>query len=150
MTTRRDFCIHTCQAISLATLAGALEACAGSPTSPAAVSMLQIINGPIVSGAVTVTIDATSPLSTVGSAALVQTTVGVFLVARTAQSSFTAMTAICTHQACTITGFNGQSFVCPCHGSQFSTSGAALTGPAFSSLRQFATGFSNNVLTIGL
>ena len=41
----------------------------------------------------------------VGGAALVRTSVRDFLVARTAQDAFTALTATCTHEACTITGF---------------------------------------------
>src|SRR6266705_1612442 len=127
MTTRREFCIHACQTISLASVAGALQGCGGSPTSPAAASPLQSGNGTIVNGAVLVTIDAASLLSAVGSAALVQTAVGNFLVAHTAQSSFTAMTAICTHEACTTTGFESQTFVCPCHGSRYNTSGVVLT-----------------------
>jgi cytochrome b6-f complex iron-sulfur subunit len=147
MTTRRDFCIHACQTISLASIAGALQGC-GSPTSPSADSPLPTINAAVVNGAVAVTIDAASPLSAVGGAALVQSSLSNFLVARTAQSSFSAVTAVCTHQGCTINGFENQIFVCPCHGSRFSTSGAVVAGPATRALQQFATEFSNNVLTI--
>ena len=149
MTTRRDFCMQACQALSIASIAGALQGCGGSPTSPSSAS-LQSVSGAIVNGAVTVTIDSTSPLAAVGGAALVQTSVGNFLVAHTGQSVFTAMTAICTHEACTITGFESQTFVCPCHGSRYNTNGVVLTGPAVSSLRQFATQFSNNILTIAV
>jgi cytochrome b6-f complex iron-sulfur subunit len=148
MSTRREFCIHACQAITLAGIAGLVEGCSGSPTAPGGAPSLQAVNGTVVNGTVSVTIDAASPLAAVGSAALVQTTVGDFLVTRTAQNSFTAVTATCTHEACTITGFENQAFVCPCHGSRFSATGAVLTGPAFSPLRQFATQFANNVLTI--
>ncbi len=83
-------------------------------------------------------------------AALVQTASGNFLVARTAQDSFTALTAVCTHEACTVTGFENQHYVCPCHGSQYTTSGAVVQGPAPSPLRQFATRFAGNVLTIAI
>jgi cytochrome b6-f complex iron-sulfur subunit len=148
MTTRREFCIHACRVISLASVAGAVQGCSGSPTAPATAAQLQTVNGTVTNGAVSVAIDAASPLAAVGSAALVQTTIGSFLVTRTAQTSFSAVTAICTHEACTITGFESQAFVCPCHGSRFSANGAVLNGPAFNPLRQFATQFSNNVLTI--
>lgn len=152
MTTRREFCIHACETISLASMAGVLAGCGGggSPTSPSWASPLQSISGAVVNGSVAVTIDAASPLSAVGSAALLQTNAGDFLVAHSAQGSFSAMTAICTHEACTITGFESQTFVCPCHGSRYNTSGIVLTGPAVSSLRRFATQFSNNVLTIAV
>ena len=91
---------------------------------------------------------ASSPLSSVGGAALVQSSSGNFLVARTAQDAFTALTAVCTHEACTVSGFQNQAYVCPCHGSRYSLSGTVLQGPAPASLRQFATRFANNVLTI--
>jgi cytochrome b6-f complex iron-sulfur subunit len=70
------------------------------------------------------------------------------LVAHTAQNSFTALSSVCTHAACQITGYSGSSFVCPCHGSQFSTSGKVLNGPAAANLRTFPTQFASNVLTI--
>jgi isorenieratene synthase len=59
-----------------------------------------------------------------------------------------ALSAICTHQTCTITGFGNGQFVCPCHGSTFNTSGQVLGGPAPRDLFQFPTQFVNGVLTI--
>ena len=61
-----------------------------------------------------------------------------FLVARTGQDSFTALSAICTHQTCTITNFSNQLFVCPCHGSEFDSARVAR-GPAGVALHQFPT-----------
>ena len=58
------------------------------------------------------------------------------------------MSGICTHQACTITGFANQHYVCPCHGSEFTTDGGVVNGPAILPLPQFANQFVNNVLTI--
>jgi cytochrome b6-f complex iron-sulfur subunit len=60
---------------------------------------------------------------------------GAFLVSRTAQDTFTALTSTCTHEACTITGFDGSAYICPCHGSRFNTTGRVLNGPATTSLR---------------
>ena len=110
-----------------------------------------MLNGTTANNAVTLSVDASSPLATVGNAALVQAsgTVG-FLVARTAQDSFTALTAMCTHQGCTITNYQSPTYGCPCHGSEFSTTGAVKNGPASSPLRQFSTQFANSVLTISL
>lgn len=146
--TRRQFCTH---ALTFVTVGSLLESCGGSPTSPSSnVPALPVLNASVASNTITLTIDASSPLASVGSAALVQASAGNFLVARTAQDTFNAMTAVCTHEACTVTGFQSGTFVCPCHGSQYNTSGAVTKGPAPSSLRRFNTQFANNVLTISL
>jgi cytochrome b6-f complex iron-sulfur subunit len=152
--TRREFCTHACQAVSLTAFAGALGAilqgcgASGNPVSPGSVQALPLINGTVANGSVALTIDSASPLAAVGSAALVQTASGFLLVAHTAQDTFVALNGMCTHQACTITGFGSGTYVCPCHGSQFSTSGQVISGPAPTSLRQHQTQFANNVLTI--
>ena len=49
-------------------------------------------------------------LAAAGSAALVQSSAGPIPMAHTAAETFTAVTATCTPEACTITGFNGQAF----------------------------------------
>ena len=95
--TRREFCARTCHVASLATLAGLIDACGGSATSPSSVPLLPAISASVAGGAITLTVDASLPLASVGKAALVQTSSGNFLVARTAQDSFTALTAVCTH-----------------------------------------------------
>jgi len=145
---RRSFCAH---AVTLAVFSGAgmlLEGCSGSPTGPSNAPSLPTVNGTRTATGVTVTIDSSSALASVGSAALVHTTIGDFLVAHTGQDTYAAMTATCTHQTCTITGFQNQNFVCPCHGSTFDLNGHVLMGPAPVSLRQYATQFANGVLTI--
>jgi Rieske Fe-S protein len=149
-TSRREFCAH---ALTLVTVGSLLESCGGSPTSPSSgttAPALAVINTTVANGVVTLNIDASSPLASVGNAALVQTSSGNFLVARVTQESFNAMTAVCTHEACTVSGFQSGTFQCPCHGSQFSTSGSVTRGPASRPLRQFSTQFANNVLTFSV
>jgi nitrite reductase/ring-hydroxylating ferredoxin subunit len=41
----------------------------------------------------------------------------------------TALDSTCTHQGCTV-GIVGDHLACPCHGSQFSLTGAVESGPA--------------------
>lgn len=147
-TSRREFCVH---AVSLVSIGALLQGCGGgSPTSPSGAPALPTLNATASGGAIAITIDAASPLANVGSAALVQTASGNFLVSRTAQDTFVALTALCTHEACTITGFQSSTYVCPCHGSEFTTSGSVARGPASAPLRQFPTRFAGNVLTVTL
>lgn len=153
---RRTFCVRSGQATLVAALGGALssilQACGGTPTSSGAagdlVQSLPFVAATPSGATLTVAIDSASPLATVGAAALVESANAAVLVVRTGASAFTALSAICTHQACTITGYTGSAFVCPCHGSLFSTSGQVLSGPAFVALRRYNTQFANNVLTI--
>ena len=147
---RREFCVHACQVASFLAAGALLQACSGNSTSPSGSTMLPTINATVAAGAITLTIDAASPLAAVGSGALVQSSGGNALVSRTAQDTFTAVTAVCTHEGCTVTGISGQIYVCPCHGSEFSTSGGVVKGPAASPLRQFSTRLAGNVLTITL
>lgn len=145
--TRREFCARACAATGLAALGGSLQACGGitSASTP-----LPAITGAVGNGAVTLAIDASSPLAAVGSAAMVRSSSGTFLVARTAADAFSALTSICTHEVCTITGFDSQDFVCPCHGSRFDTNGRVVSGPAVRALRAYQTRFADNLLTITL
>jgi cytochrome b6-f complex iron-sulfur subunit len=150
---RREFCAHACAAASLLAIGAIAQSCGGggnpaAPTGGGSVPQLQTVNAAIANGVATLTVDAASPLNSVGSAALVRTSAGDLLVARTAQDAFTALTATCTHEACTITGFQSSAFVCPCHGSRFNTSGAVLNGPATRALRTFATQFAGTTLSI--
>jgi cytochrome b6-f complex iron-sulfur subunit len=146
---RRTFCARAVALASLGGILGAMvEGCSTSPTSPTSAASLPSVTGTRVSAGVTVTIDATSPLASVGGAALVQASGVQLLVSRTAQNSFVALTAICTHQTCTITGFASNTYVCPCHGSTFDLNGRVLGGPAPSPLHEYTTQFANNVLTI--
>ena len=157
--TRREFCVHSFQTASLAAAATAIAGCGGSPTSPgggggsssgSGFAALPSINASIAGNAITLNIDAGSPLSAVGAAALINASGRSFLVTRTGQNAFTALTAVCTHEGCTVSTFQSQTFECPCHGSQYSTSGSVLKGPATRALAQFPTSFANNVLTITL
>jgi Rieske Fe-S protein len=93
---------------------------------------------------------AGSALADVGGAVLVESNAGVFLLARTSASTFSAIEAVCTHEGCTITGAAGDIYVCPCHGSRYNRNGQVVNGPARSSLRQYATTMTDGVVTIAL
>jgi Rieske Fe-S protein len=152
LTTRREFCQQAGQAATLAVLAGAftslLQSCGAEDPLSSSGNALSTISATLTNNTITLTIDANSPLATVGSAALVQYSNSALLVARTAQDTFVALTAICTHQNCTITNFSNATYTCPCHGSQFNTNGQVTKGPANTSLKKYQTAFANNQLTI--
>ncbi|MBC7896078.1 MAG: ubiquinol-cytochrome c reductase iron-sulfur subunit [Cytophagaceae bacterium] len=63
-------------------------------------------------------------------------------------TEYRALSSICTHEQCTVTGFSGGVLRCPCHGSRYSTSGAVVQGPATQSLRVFPTAFDAGSGTI--
>jgi Rieske Fe-S protein len=147
---RRTFCARACQAASCLALTAIADACGGTGgVGPSNIPQLSTVTGTVSAGTVQVPIDSASPLAAVGGVALVRSSSGLFLVARTGDQTFTALTSTCTHQTCTITGFDGTNYVCPCHGSRFTTSGRVVNGPAAAPLRTFTTAFANNVLTIG-
>lgn len=151
ITTRREFCAHACYA-SLAAAGVMVSGCGGSPTSPSGGSAppLPSVSGNVAGRTVSVTIDASSPLATVGNAALVQTSLGNFLVARTAQDNLTALTATCTHENQTVNGFADGHYVCNVHGSEYSTTGAVLMGPANRALRSYPTTFASGVVSFSV
>ena len=49
-----------------------------------------------------------------------------------------AFEARCTHLGCRINKSEGDELVCPCHGSRFSLSGKAITGPAIKPLKSYS------------
>ena len=161
ITTRRSFCTNACHAASLAAAAGIVLTGCGSDSNPASPSTvgggtstgggtgtppLSSVPNTLNGRTVSVTVTGTS-LANVGGAATTVTGIGTFLISQPSQDSFTVLTAICTHEACTIDGFANSRYVCPCHGSQYSTSGTVLVGPATQNLRAFPSSFSGGVLT---
>ncbi len=60
-----------------------------------------------------------------------------------------AFTNVCTHEQCTTSwSFSNQRLVCGCHGSQFSTGGQVVVGPAVTPLRVLGVSRSGNIVTI--
>lgn len=91
-----------------------------------------------------------SALAAVGGAVVVQSNAGVFLLARTSDSAFSAIEAVCTHEGCTVNGADGAIYVCPCHGSRYDRNGRVVQGPATASLRQYASSVAGDTVTIKL
>jgi cytochrome b6-f complex iron-sulfur subunit len=156
--TRREFCAIACRGASAAALGGTLltflQACGGGGgdgvSQPSNTSLLAMLTASVSGNTASVNVGAGTALANAGSAALVNAGATPLLVSRTGATTFVALTAICTHERCTITGISGSTYVCPCHGSQYSTAGTRLAGPAPSNLRQFPASLTGDTLSITL
>jgi Rieske Fe-S protein len=97
-------------------------------------------------------IDEHSPLNKVGGTLVVDATPGRVIILRTAEKSFVAYSAICTHKRGSIEYDDVRKlFVCPKHGSTFDPStGAAVDGPADDPLPSFKAAGNETSVTITL
>lgn len=75
---------------------------------------------------------------------------GFQAVKRTGAATFAAYSMVCTHQSC-LTQLSSNMFFCPCHGSEFDSSGQVIRGPASRALGQYTTSYDSttDMLTIG-
>ena len=147
--TRRNFCVEAYQLAAVLTVSGFAAGCGGDTvTSPSdgAAPQLPAVNGTLSGGRVSVTLAGT-PLGTNGSAALVQVGSAQYLVYRSGDQAFSVLTAICTHEGCTVSGFQNTTLVCPCHGSTYSTGGTVTKGPATRALASFPWQVNDGVLS---
>ena len=71
------------------------------------------------------------------------------IVAKTTVGSYVAVSAACTHQGSTVAfQASRNQFSCPTHGSQFSSSGSVITGPASAPLRAYTVAQTGSVLRV--
>ena len=111
-----------------------------APTAPVAPETPAAPAAPVVPDEddVVLKIDKDSPLNTVGGSQVVETKVGKVLIVRTAEATFAATSAICTHRGATM-AYNDETklIVCPRHGAQFDLEGKVKKGPAVKPLEAF-------------
>ena len=88
-------------------------------------------------------------LAVIGGVVFVATAGRKLFLTRISDTELRAVSAICTHQACTVTWDEGsEKLVCPCHGSQFTAAGAVTRGPALSALRTYTATLAGDQITI--
>jgi len=92
-------------------------------------------------------------LNTVGGARVLISGNRKITVVRTSDTAFATLTAVCTHQGCTVSyqAANDQ-LRCPCHGSTYKIDGSIVIGPALTPLATFTNTFdmTGNLLTINV
>lgn len=94
-------------------------------------------------------IDLATSLLTVGSSVTRSGIIIVRLADTNVATSFTAVDVACTHQGTSVffsTASN--TFVCPNHGSEFSTNGSVLQGPASRGLAKYDIVITGNTLAV--
>jgi len=98
---------------------------------------------------VNLSIDLNSNLLSVGSSMVQNGVIIARLATGNTSSSFTAVQVACTHEGSSI-NYNaaGNNFVCPLHGSVFTSTGAVSVGPAVNSLKKYTVVVTGNSLTI--
>ncbi len=151
---RRNFFLKTLQTVALVsipTILGTfLESCKNTVIGPTSSQIMPKVSGNLSGNNVSVNVDSSSPLSKTGTAALVNYSGGSLLVDHPSANTFNALSSICTHQACQITGFDTGSkhFICPCHGSMFDVNGNVVQGPAGRPLTKYQSQLNGTKLII--
>lgn len=100
-------------------------------------------------GSANFTVDLGSNLLTIGSSLVQSGVIVVRLATGNIPASFTAVQVACTHEGTSI-NFNAaqNKFICPNHGSTFSTSGSVTLGPATTNLKSYNISISGNTMTV--
>jgi Rieske Fe-S protein len=76
---------------------------------------------------------------------------GKVIVIRVSSSNFIALNITCTHKHCAV-DYDGESFTCPCHGSEYSKYGKVTHGPATKNLKSYKVTYDSgsDELTINM
>jgi cytochrome b6-f complex iron-sulfur subunit len=74
---------------------------------------------------------------------------GGIIIAKTTAGGYLAVSQSCTHEGVSVQYQAGnQRFYCPGHGATYSTTGAVTSGPAPTSLKQYNTSLTGNMLRV--
>ena len=98
-------------------------------------------------------IDLTDPanadLVDVGGTMAIDAANDTILIARVSATDVIALSAVCTHSGCIVDyDASAQRIECGCHGSEFSTTGAVLRGPAERPLQMYAATLAGTTITV--
>jgi len=133
-------------------LSAALTACGGAPSAPAPVSQAPSAppSGPaggLIPAGSEVELGRGADLPVGGGAVFPEYRV---VVTQPSAGRFTAFSAICTHEQCTINQVANGTINCPCHGSRFAiTDGSVVHGPATKPLHARSVTLRDGALVLG-
>jgi Rieske Fe-S protein len=154
---RKEFFRKSAQGLAVVAiptvLSSLIDSCSNNPTSPSTTyGDMPVVTGTLVNGKVTVNVDSSSPLASVGAFVVVNYSSDSVMVDHPSDGVYNAFSRICTHQGCIISQYDKSAaeFVCNCHGSRFNASGGVDQGPANRPLVKYSSSFANNVLTINV
>jgi cytochrome b6-f complex iron-sulfur subunit len=140
---RREFVNNLGMVLALA-CAGGLSACSkNSADAP----------DPDGGGGALFTVNLGTDLQTIGSAKVGGGVIVIRVADGNTASSFVALTSRCTHEGCTVSGFNSSTNLIECnapcgHGSRYTTTGAVNTGPATAALTKKTVAVNGTTLTV--
>ena len=83
-----------------------------------------------------------------GSVLVKKTPAGDLLIVRSADSAFTAFSAVCPHMQCDVKVTSPTMIQCPCHKSGYGIDGGYLAGPAKTGLRKFPLVMEGGVIKV--
>ncbi len=133
---RRDFML-TLAAIGAS---AALIRCGDSSNTNGTVS--------VVGGKVTLPLSQFPALASPGGGVVVEVQGGnPLVVLRKDATTVVALTAVCTHQGCTV-NYAGSGISCPCHGSRYDLTGQVTQGPATQALRSYPAVVDGSAVTV--
>jgi cytochrome b6-f complex iron-sulfur subunit len=146
---RKDFIEQVGLSAASILIFGCMQGCSKSD-SPAPTPPTGTTNPPPVKAidfTINITTNPYTSLNTAGGFYVDKT--NNIIIARTLTNEFIAVSSLCTHQQVTLDyQASDNRFYCSGHGSLFSTTGAVLTGPAASALKQYKTTLTGNSLRI--
>lgn len=140
---RREFLVRTLTAAGGAVVGLSIAAhAADAPATPpvAATTTTTTTTTTATSADVILELGAHPALAKVGGFEVIESNVGKILVIRTAQDTFAATSAICTHKKGPLAydPDTGKIF-CDTHGAQFTTDGKVVKGPAKVDLKSYVS-----------
>ncbi|MEO8884751.1 MAG: Rieske 2Fe-2S domain-containing protein [Mucilaginibacter sp.] len=106
-------------------------------------------NTPTPGSGTVFTADLSTTLLNIGDTKVANGVILARIAAGNTAASFTAVQVACTHEGTAINYNQNQGiFICPLHGSEFSTTGQVIMGPAAAALQRFTVSVNGSIATV--